>query len=131
MSKKVTTVVRILFGLMFFVFGLNGFLNFLPKPTAGMPEPALALLGALMHSGYLFSLIKGVEVVAGALLLSNFFVPLALALLAPIIVNIVAFHVLLAPSGAAMAVVILLIELYLAWSYREVFRPMLAARVRV
>jgi hypothetical protein len=82
-----------------------------------------------MNTGYLFQLVKGTEVLMGALLLLNRFVPLALAILAPVIVNIVAVHVLLAPSGAAMAIVILALEVYLAWSYRGAFRAMLAARV--
>ena len=62
------------------------------------------------------------------LLLLNRFVPLALALIAPIIVGIVTFHIFLAPSGLAIAVVVLVLELYLAWAYRGAFRSMLALR---
>jgi uncharacterized membrane protein YphA (DoxX/SURF4 family) len=121
---------RIGLGLVFFVFGLNGFLNFIPPPAPEtMPQGALALGGALVNSGYLLQLIKGTEVLAGALLLSNRFVPLALAVLAPVVLNIVAFHAFLAPSGTGLAVVILLVEIGLAWAYRAAFRPMLAARV--
>jgi hypothetical protein len=120
---------RVLMGLMFFVLGLNGFLDFLPKPAAAPPEAAMAFIGALMKTGYLFRLVKGTEVVVGALLLANRFVPLALALIAPIVVNIVLFHALLAPSGIILVLVILALELYLAWSFRHAFGPMLAARV--
>jgi hypothetical protein len=74
-------------------------------------------------------LLMGTELVVGALLLSNRFVPLALAVIAPIIVNIVAFHVALAPSGLPLAFVVLTLELLLAWSYRGAFRPMVAQRV--
>ena len=88
----------------------------------------MAFGGALMATGYMFPLIKGTEVLAGALLLCNRFVPLALTILAPVIVNIVAFHVFLAPSGLTMTWVVLALELYLAWGYRSYFRPMLAAR---
>ncbi len=116
-------------GLMFFVFGLNGFLNFIPPPKEGMPEGAMAFAGAMMKTGYLMQLIKGTEVIVGLLLLLNRFVPLALALIAPVVVNIVAFHAFLAPSGLCMAIVILFLELYLAWAYRAAYRPMLAARV--
>lgn len=115
-------------GLMFFVFGLNGFLNFLPQPSTPMPEGADAFGGALMKTGYMFPLIKGTEVLVGALLLSNRFVPLALALIAPVVVNIFAFHAVLAPSGVAVTVVVLALEVYLAWSYRSFYRPMLAMR---
>ena len=83
----------------------------------------------MMNTGYLFQLVKGTEVLVGALLLLNRFVPFALALIAPVIVNIVAVHAFLAPSGLGMAIVILGLELYLAWSYRSAFRPMLGARV--
>jgi len=76
----------------------------------------------------MLQLISGTELVVGALLLANRFVPLALALLAPVIVNIFLFHVFLAPSTIFMAIVVAALELYLAWSYREAFRPMLAAK---
>lgn len=115
---------------MFFVFGLNGFLNFIPPPPKdALPAGLLAFSEAMMKTGYLFQLVKGTEVLAGALLLLNRFVPLALTILAPVIVNIVAVHTFLATSGLGMAVVILALELYLAWSYRTAFRPMLASRV--
>jgi hypothetical protein len=116
---------RFLLGAIFFVFGLNGFLHFLPQPPLqGAP---LAFISALFASGYVMPLVKGTEVVAGALLLGNRFVPLALALLAPIVVAIVGFHLVLAPAGAAMALVVLGLELALAWSYRRAFAPMLKA----
>lgn len=127
-ARLAPTVARILLGLILFVFGLNGFLNFLPKPTAPMSEQALAFIGGLMGAGYMFPLIKGTEVIVGALLLANRFVPLALVVIFPIVVNIVAFHVLLAPSGAALVLVMLAIELFLAWTYRSAYRPMLHAR---
>jgi hypothetical protein len=117
-------------GLMFFVFGLNGFLHFIPQPKTPLPEVALTFIGALMKTGYMMPLIFGTQVVAGALLLSNRFVPLALALIAPVIVNIVAFHAFIEPSGMVMAGVVLALELYLAWAYRRAYLPMLALRVR-
>ena len=129
-TRHLPTIARVLLGLMFFVFGLNGFLNFIPQPPKeSLPAALMAFSEAMMKTGYLFQLIKGTEVLVGALLLLNRFVPLALTVLAPVIVNIVAVHVFLAPSGVAMAVVILALELYLAWSYRSAFRPMLGARI--
>lgn len=88
----------------------------------------MALAIALMKSGYLFPLIKGTEVVAGALLLANRFVPLALVVIAPVIVNIFAFHAFLAPSGLVIASVLVALELALAWVHRSAYRPLLAAR---
>lgn len=127
-ARHLPTAARVLMGLSFFVFGLNGFLNFIPPPSTPMPEGAVALGGALMKAGYMFPLIKGTEVIVGALLLVNRFVPLALALIAPVVVNIFAFHAFLAPSGIGPAVVILAMEVYLAWAYRKAYRPMLAIR---
>jgi uncharacterized membrane protein YphA (DoxX/SURF4 family) len=121
------TVARVVLGLVFVVFGLNGFLHFIPMPP--MPDKAGAFMGGLAGAGYMFPLIKGTEVLAGLLLLSNRFVPLALTLLAPIIVNIVAFHTVLTPPNP-IAFLVLAAELYLAWSYRDAFRPMLGARVK-
>lgn len=120
------TGTRILLGLIFFVFGLNGFLHFIPQPP--MAGNAAVLMGGFAAAGYMFPLIKGTEVLGGALLLSNRFVPLGLALLAPVVVNIVLFHSFLAPPNPVTAVV-LLGELFLAWSYRAAFAPMLRAKV--
>jgi uncharacterized membrane protein YphA (DoxX/SURF4 family) len=119
-------MARVVLGLVFFAFGLNHFFAFLPPPPAP-PEAALTFLGGLSASGYLFPLLKATEVAAGAALLMNRFVPLALTLLAPIIVNIALFHFLLAPAYA-MPVAILALELYLAWTHRAAFLPMLRAR---
>ncbi|WP_437682057.1 hypothetical protein [Sorangium sp. So ce131] len=121
------TVARVLLGLMLFVFGLNGFLGFIPPPA--VPERAAAFLEALTATGYMVPLIKGVEVAAGALLLANRFVPLALVLVAPNVVNIVLFHLVLAPGGATpFGAVVLGIELYLAWCERGAFSPLLDPR---
>ena len=111
---------------MFFVFGLDGFLHFMPGPPSSVPEGAMAFGGAVVKTGYLFQLIKGTEVLVGALLLTNRFVPLALALIAPVVVNIFAFAAFLAPSGLPLATIILALEIGLAWSYRKAYRPMLA-----
>lgn len=117
---------RVFLGLVFFVFGLNGFLGFIPQPP--LPEPAQALMGAFAASGYMFPLIKGTEVLVGALLLSSRFVPLALTVLAPINLNIAAFHLALAPANLGLTIMLLVAHLYLAWSYRDSFRAVLAAR---
>jgi hypothetical protein len=128
-ARKLPTVARIAQGAGFFVFGLNGFLHFIPMP----PPPAAAgsFLGALVATGYMFPLIKGTEVTAGLLLLGNRYVPLALTLLAPVLVNIALFHAFLAPAGLALPLVLLAAELYLAWTYRAAFAPMLRAHVAI
>jgi uncharacterized membrane protein YphA (DoxX/SURF4 family) len=123
------TAARILMGLVFFVFGLDGFLHFIPVPSTPLPTGAMAFAGALVQTGYMFPLIKGTEVFVGALLLSNRMVPLALVLIAPVVVNIFAFSAFLAPSGIPIPIVVVALEVYLAWSYRKSYAPMLALRV--
>lgn len=117
---------RLLLGFGFALFGLNGFLHFMPAPP--LPDEAGALLGAFAASGYMFPLIKGTELVAGLLLLRGRFVPLALLLLAPVVVNILAFHAFLAPAGTALPLVLAGLGLYVAWTERDAFRAVLRAR---
>jgi uncharacterized membrane protein YphA (DoxX/SURF4 family) len=120
-------IARVLLGVAFLVFGLNGFLNFMPAPKE-MPKDIMDVMGALMKAGYM-KVVSGAEVIAAVMLLTNRCVPLALALLAPIIVGIVTFHVAMAMATIGPALVVLVIELYLAWAYRGAFRPMLACKV--
>ena len=127
-TRYITPCVRTLMGLVFFVCGLDGFLHFIPQPTEPPSEPALAFAIGLIKSGYMFPLIKGTEVAVGALLLTNRFVALALVVIAPVIVNIFAFHAFLAPSGIVIASALVAFELYLAWIHRSAYRSLFAAR---
>ena len=123
--KIVVIISRLLLGLIFFVFGLNGFLHFIPAP---MPTGiAGQYVGALFISHYLAA-VFALELLAGVLLLANRFVPAALVILAPILVNIALFHACMAPSGFAPAVVAVALWLVLACRERAVFSPLLAAR---
>ena len=125
-TNKIRTAARITLGLLFTVFGLNGFLGFIPQPPhAG---PAGELLGALAASGYMFPLVKAVELATGILLLAARFVPLALTLLAPVVVNIVAFHLFLEPATIAVPLVALGLGVYLAWTERGAYAPLFVAR---
>src|SRR5436305_5746731 len=126
-GRFVPHIVRVLLGLMFLMFGLNGFLNFMPAPK-DMPQEIMTVTGALMKAGYM-SVVSGAEVLIAVMLLTNRFVPLALAFLAPIIVGIITFHIAMAPATIGPGIVVLVMELYLAWAYRDAFRPMLAAKV--
>ena len=98
--KTASVVARYLAGVIFLVMGLNGFLHFIPFP----PPPGVAgqFMGALYVSHYLW-VIFAFQVIAGVLLLVSRYVPLAVALLAPVIVNILTFHALMAPSGLPLA----------------------------
>src|ERR1700732_4233520 len=99
---KITSIVaRYLLGLMFTVFGLNGFLNFIhqPPPTNPLAIQFFIAISASHFAAFFFAL----QVVAGLLLLSGYFVPLALTLLAAELYNILAFHLTLAPATIAPA----------------------------
>jgi putative oxidoreductase len=126
--RKLIPAARILLGLMFIVFSLNFFFPFLPVPPP--PPAAGAFAGAMFATGYIFHLLKVLELASGIALLAGFFVPLALTVLAPIIVNIVFFHAFLAPSGLPIPLVILVLELFLAWAYRDSFAPLLNPRAK-
>jgi uncharacterized membrane protein YphA (DoxX/SURF4 family) len=126
-ARHIPTAARILLGALFLLSGLVGLLA-APQPAPGLPEGAIAFSASLMKTGYMVPLITGTEAIAGVLLLANRFVPLALALLAPVVVNIVAFHLFLEPSGLVVAVVVAALEIYLAWGCRNAFRPMLTPR---
>lgn len=126
LSSTLRTGARILMGVGFLIPGLNGFFHFMPMPPA--PEAAMNFAGALAATGYMFPLVKSLEIAAGIALLSGRFVPLALLVLAPIMVNILAFHAALAPAGLGMPLVLFALGLYLAWSYRDAFRPVLRAK---
>ncbi|HEU4579899.1 MAG TPA: DoxX family protein [Polyangiaceae bacterium] len=128
LARHATLGARCALGFVFFASGLAGLLNVMPPPSGAVPEGALALGVALMKTGYMFPLIKGTETVAGALLLANCFVPLALVILAPVLVNIVAFHAFLTPGDLGLPIALLCLELFLAWRYRGAYRPLLTRR---
>jgi uncharacterized membrane protein YphA (DoxX/SURF4 family) len=126
--RALQTFARISLGLIFFVAGLDGFLDVLPHPSRPLPERALQFAGALLRSGYFFPMLKGTEVAAGLLFLSNRLVPLAVAIIAPVLVNIFAFHLFLAPDGLPLAIILLALELYLGWTCRGTFGPLFGTR---
>ncbi len=121
--KVLTIIVRVLLGLIFVFFGSNGLLHFLPMPP--LPQ---GVTGEFLHSffasGYVY-VISAFQLIAGLLLLIGKFVPLGLTILGAIIVNIWAFHLLMAPEGLPPAVVVTILELFLVWSYRDRFAGVL------
>jgi putative oxidoreductase len=123
--KALFIVAQVLLGLLFLVFGLNGFLHFIPAPQpTGIPGQ---FFGAMYVSHYL-SAIWVVQIVGGALLLINRFVPGALSILAPVLVNIALFHTFMAPVGYAPAVIAILLWSIVFYQHRAAFRPLLTAK---
>jgi hypothetical protein len=124
---RISTITRTLLGLGFPVFSFNYFVPFLPAPEPP-PAEAMSFAGAFVTSGFM-TFVKVIELATAILLLSNRFVPLATAVLAPIVVGIVMFHVLLAPAGLPIAGSFLALHLAVAWSYRAAYAAMVRARV--
>jgi len=127
-KRYAPAAARLFLGTVFTVFGFNFFLHFLPMPPPPPSGPVGTFLAGVMATGYLMQLVHAVEIGAGILLLANRFVPLALTLLAPIIVNILGFHLFVAHGGLAIPAAVLAAELGLAWTHRAAFAPMLQAR---
>jgi putative oxidoreductase len=119
-------IARVLLGLIFLTFGLNGFLHFISMP----PPSGLAgqYMGALFLSHYLVAVFL-LQAIGGALLLTNRFVALALVLLGPVLVNILLFHSLMAPEGLPLAIVTLALWLIVFAGVRRAFAGIFTARV--
>ncbi|MDX1639149.1 MAG: hypothetical protein R3281_14380 [Balneolaceae bacterium] len=124
MLKRVVNVSRIVTGIIFLVFGINGFYTFIPVPEF---HPFMEIL---IESGYIY-LVKIVEVLAGLLLLSNRLVPLALLLLIADIVDITAYHQLLDPRNGFVVPILLLLAAILLYGYRHYFRKLLTVKAEV
>lgn len=124
--KTALLIARYLLGLIFLVFGLNGFLHFIPLP----PPPGVAgqFFGALYASHYLV-IIFLLQLIPALLLLTGRYVPLALTLLGPVIVNILLFHALMAPSGLPLAFVTVILWLIVFYGARSAFAGIFQRRV--
>ncbi len=119
---------RLILGLIFVVFGLNGFFRFIPSPETS--EPMTAFMTALGETGYLMIVEKLVEVISGLMILTGRFLPLGLVLLAPVSVNILLAHVFLDQTGLPMAIVIILLQVFLAWAYRDSYGAVLQVNAK-
>ena len=123
--KIASLIARLLLGLIFLAFGLNGFLHFIP-----MPPPtgvALQFFMAMIATHY-WVVIFGVQVIGGVLLLVNRFVPLALVLVGPVIVNIFFFHMFMAPAGLPLAIVVVVLWVILAVRNKQHFSSIFVQR---
>jgi len=123
--KTAAAIARFLLGLVFVVFGLNGFLNFMPMG----PVPALAgqFAAALVQSHYM-TVVLTLEILSGVLLLTNSYALLATTFIAPVIVNILLFHIFMAPAGLPLAAIVTALWLVSAYPYRALLSPLFQRR---
>ncbi len=120
--KTAVTVARILLGLVFFAAGLSGFLLIAHPPAA--PPGLAGQFQDVFFRSYWVLFVDGVELIAGLLLLTNRYVPLALVVLAAVIANIIVFHVTMAPLGLPVAAVVAALWATVATRYRSSFAPL-------
>jgi hypothetical protein len=126
---KITSLVsRYLLGLVFVVFGLNGFLHFLPMV---MPTGSAGQFMAAVFESHYITVVYAIQLIGGLLLLLGQYVPLALTLLAPVIVNIIMFHAFMQPEGLPLAAVATILWLLVAYPVRSVFAALLQRKVAV
>jgi putative oxidoreductase len=116
--KIATIITRSLLGLVFLTFGANKFLNFMPAPP--VTGAAAQFMGSMFATHYIF-VVAASEVIGGLLLLTGRYAPLGLTFVGPVVVNILAFHAFMAPSGLPVAFVVSALALFLLWSYRGHF----------
>lgn len=124
MKKKILFVVSLLFGLVFINAGLNKFFNYMPVPE-DMPENMMNVMTAFMTIGWLMPLIAVAEIVGGILFITNKFRALGAIIIFPVLVGILLTHIIIAPSGLPMALVLLGIELWVIVENREKYLPMI------
>lgn len=122
MNSKVTMALRIVLGLILIIFGANKFIGFMPTPD--LPEAAGNFMGALANTGYMFPLIGLVEIIVGLLLVFNKWVAFALVLLAPVAVNMVLFHLKLAPGGIGPAALVTILNVILIYANWDKYKPL-------
>jgi putative oxidoreductase len=124
MKKKILFGVSLLFGLIFINSGLNKFFNYMPMPK-DIPEKMMKVMGAIMEIGWLFPLIAVAEITGGVLFITNKFRALGAIILFPVLVGILLTHILIAPSGLPIAIVLWGIELWVIIENREKYLPMI------
>lgn len=124
MKKKILFAVSLLFGLMFINAGLNKFFNYMPMPK-DLPESMMKVMGAFMEISWLMPLIAVAEIVGGVLFITNKYRALGAIIIFPIMIGILLTHIINAPSGLPIAIVLLAINLWVIIENREKYMPMI------
>jgi putative oxidoreductase len=121
--KKATMIFRVLLGLLYLVFGLDYFLHFIPYQPMHTGEAA-ALKAGLMGTGYIYPMMKTIQIVAGISLMLDRYAPFSAVVLFPISLNVLLFHTILVPSGWLMGVFLMVPNLFLGYAYRKYYAGM-------
>ena len=126
MKFKIPTVARVFLGLIYFVFGLNGFFYFLKMTPPPMSETAAAFFKGIHGSGYFIPVLSGTQTLGGFLLLTGLAAPLALVILAPVTLQIFLFHYFLTPGlkNLVLPMAMLVLHLTAAVAYWKVYKPL-------
>tara|TARA_B100000795_G_scaffold258238_1_gene232165 strand:+ start:1693 stop:2067 length:375 start_codon:yes stop_codon:yes gene_type:complete len=122
MNSTFTTILRVLLGVSLLVFGVNKFMPFIP--IFDMPPAAANFMESLNSTGYVLYVVASLEIIIGLLLLLKKWVPFALVLLAPIVINILLFHVFLNVSGVFVAIFMIAITATLIYKYWKSYRSL-------
>ncbi|MGL4631284.1 MAG: DoxX family membrane protein [Leadbetterella sp.] len=127
--KIATIIARVLLGLPFLIFGINHFFPFIPHPE--MHGAAVDYMTGLTKAGYFWPILRSLEILIGAALISGYFVPLALAILAPINLQILLFHLILEPQNVIVAIVLALLQAFLIYRYWAYYKQMFVTKAEL
>jgi hypothetical protein len=127
---KASKITKILLGLIYFVFGLNGFFHFIPMKSPSLSYHALSFVSGLMKAGYFMPQLSGVQTICGLLLLTGYAAPLGLVILAPVTINIFLFHAFMTPGigNQILPLVLVILHVISATGYWPLYRPLFAKR---
>ena len=128
---KITVLIcRILLGFIFLVFGLDYYLHFIPYQPLHTGAPG-ALVAGLKGTGYIYPMMKILQIAGGLSLLLNRYAPFFAIVLFPMSLNVFLFHTILVPSGWYMGVLLLVPNLFLGYGYRNYYRGMFTAKAMI
>jgi putative oxidoreductase len=128
--KPWVLIARCLLGFIYLVFGLDFFLHFIPYQPLHTGKPG-ALVAGLKGTGYIYPMMKTIQILGGLSLLINRFAPFSAVVLFPISLNVLLFHTILVPSGWPMGVILIVPNVFLGWAYRKYYQGMFTAKPEI
>jgi putative oxidoreductase len=128
--KPWVLIARCLLGFIYLVFGLDFFLHFIPYQPLHTGKPG-ALVAGLKGTGYIYPMMKTIQILGGLSLLINRFAPFSAVVLFPISLNVLLFHTILVPSGWLMGVILIVPNVFLGWAYRKYYQGMFTAKPEI